>query len=161
VCVCVPSCEADLFIVTDLTCVPDNVRVARTLRGSLVAVPQFLITGGAEGPCIGFRKATSTRRWFWVSPGMQRDHAEPARVLSQCAAQPGSSWTELPSIVAWWQRVNASTRQNASCIAVVSHTEKSAHRALRERKYVMVLADVLTFLEHVDHGRTSLGIGQS
>eukprot|EP00972_Heterocapsa_arctica_P115630 16448835-Heterocapsa_arctica.AAC.1 len=146
--------EADLIIVKDLEALDDTVRWVSAMRGCMVSVTKFLLSGGASGPCVAFSCATHTRRWFWMSLGFKREHPEVAELVVKCKRK----WVQLSTALDWCRRTAAKPKQCAQCIAFVTEPERVY---LKNHRYAMTQEAALEFLRRVDHARSCIGMGRS
>ena len=83
--------KADVFIHADITEPDILTKWAAFLRGGLVAVPQFLESGGNAGGVMALHAATKIRRGIWISPGFKRLRPELSDLIEKCIA--GTAWT--------------------------------------------------------------------
>lgn len=89
--------HADIFIVPDMSSIPQRVHWVAVLKGSIVADLDFLRSRGNAGASLKFKPAMSRRRSLWLSPGFQTAHPELSGIVSSLARRPASKWSTVAS----------------------------------------------------------------
>lgn len=138
--------KANVFIVDSLTQIDEATKWAAVLRGGLVALPEFLSSGGASGACVSFGQATLINRDFWISPRFKKDHPNVVDVLSKCT--PGTKWK--PCTRANWLAHKKGMRH----IGLLSPAES----AVVKRPNGMTAAAAYKFIAKLEMENSAMGI---
>ena len=126
----------------------DATKWVAALRGGLVALPQFLTSGGGRGAVIAFQNATRVKRGVWLSPGYRRDHPELAGLIERITK---TSWTQCSRAVFLASAVGV---RHIGLMTI-------AEQAIVNRPNAMTNATGLQFVTKIDVGRSAIGIGKS
>ena len=135
-------------MVRDLDAIDHLTQWAAVLRGALVAVPLFLRSGGASGPCVAFFNATASRRTMFVSRGFREENPQLAAAIGLA---PGE-WKVWARAMNWLRSPNTALN-----IGLLTATEQ----AKCKRKHAFNSQQALTFLARRDHARSTLGLGRA
>ena len=138
-----------MFIHADITKLDLLTKWAAMLRGGLVALPQFLTSGGKAGGVMVLHAATATRRRFWISPGFKRLLPELAELIEKCTG--GTSWTPCA------RETFLKAEKGKQCIGLVSPEEAT----IINRPNGMTANFAAESFMKIDIGMSAMGVATS
>eukprot|EP00969_Alexandrium_andersonii_P342757 15151220-Alexandrium_andersonii.AAC.1 len=84
--------DAKLYVVDDPMSPGQRVQWAAQLTGGSVANRSFLLSLGATGVCIPFKRATATPRQVCMTHAFKESHPVITQILTSAMTMPGSRW---------------------------------------------------------------------
>ncbi len=152
--------EADVFIVHCPAQAGQRNTWVAALRGSRIADPEFVLSSGRRGSSIVYTAAVASARFIWISPNVEREHANLAAIVRSACAWNHSKWklvTTQRDMLATAMKLVRQGRPTALA-ALLTPADKVAMPALRGFKGARLCHQFITFVSKVDTEASTSGM---
>lgn len=117
--------DAQAWVVDNPTAPGQRIEWLAAIRGGHVVSPEYVLSGA--GPFLTFKRATTTRRWVWVSSEFAAAHPILAAIVCGAVGTGISSWAKVLTRDSFLAKIASSKAKRARTyyvIALVSAKEK-------------------------------------